>query len=88
MLLFSGRRIIAGAYFDHLDVLDANAFLLFQVYDYMLTFKDEVRLVWPSRWSIGKVLFFLTRYPPFIDMTLVLVRKLTVHTFSYSISHN
>jgi hypothetical protein len=45
------------------------------MFDYLLTFRDEVELVWKSRWSTGKLLFFLTRYPVFIDTALVLVRK-------------
>jgi len=32
------------------------------VYDYIVTFGQEVDLVWKSRWSIGKVLFFIMRY--------------------------
>jgi len=52
----------------YLDV--ASAALL--VYDFILTFQSEVTLIWPSKWNVVKVLFFLTRYLPFIDMSLVL----------------
>ncbi|KLO20768.1 hypothetical protein SCHPADRAFT_21269 [Schizopora paradoxa] len=31
-------------------------------YDYILTFDDEINLVWRQSWSIGKALFFLNRY--------------------------
>ncbi|KAI5119984.1 hypothetical protein M0805_004429 [Coniferiporia weirii] len=38
------------------------------VYDYLITFEDEKRFVWPSRLSIVKVAFFLNRYMPFIAL--------------------
>ncbi|KAK7682860.1 hypothetical protein QCA50_014246 [Cerrena zonata] len=46
------------------------------VYDYLLTFNVEKSLIWPSRWNIMKVLFLLTRYLPFVDVTLVLFYQL------------
>ena len=46
-----------------------------KVYDYLLSFSQEVELVWGSAWSITKVLFFVTRYGPFIDMPVTLWRK-------------
>ncbi|KAH8102028.1 hypothetical protein BXZ70DRAFT_47824 [Cristinia sonorae] len=52
----------------YLDVVSAALL----VYDFLLTFHAEVRLIWPSRWNLIKVLFFLTRYLPFIDISLVL----------------
>ncbi|KAH8119880.1 hypothetical protein DFH11DRAFT_14001 [Phellopilus nigrolimitatus] len=45
-------------------------------YDFLLTFADEARLVWPTKWTVGKVLFFLTRYLVFIDGTFNLVELL------------
>lgn len=45
---------------------------MMQVYDFLLSFPDEVNLIWPSRWNLIKVLFFLTRYLPFLDISLVL----------------
>jgi len=42
------------------------------VYDHVLTFVDEISLVWPATWGLGKVLFILARYPPYIDMAFVL----------------
>ncbi|KZS86853.1 hypothetical protein SISNIDRAFT_461442 [Sistotremastrum niveocremeum HHB9708] len=58
----------------YLDV--AAAALL--VYDYILTLPEEIILVWPARWNLGKVLFFLTRYPVFIDTSLVLVHQFSI----------
>ncbi|KAF6760991.1 hypothetical protein DFP72DRAFT_1166027 [Ephemerocybe angulata] len=35
--------------------------------DYIHTFPDEVRLMWPTPWSLPKVLFFALRYYVFIN---------------------
>lgn len=43
-----------------------------QAYDYLLTFSRELALVWPTEWNLIKVLFFLTRYTPLVDVTIVL----------------
>ncbi|KAJ6608855.1 hypothetical protein B0H10DRAFT_513853 [Mycena sp. CBHHK59/15] len=47
----------------------ASIVILF--FDYMLTFNLEVSLIWPSRLSISKILFFLTRYLPFLEVPLI-----------------
>lgn len=31
--------------------------------------------MWPAKWNAGKVMFFLTRYPVFLDVALNLVGK-------------
>lgn len=41
------------------------------LYDYFLRFDAEKRLVWPSRWGIGKTLYLLVRYSPFLDMIII-----------------
>lgn len=33
-----------------------------QVYDYFLTFNEEISLVWFSKWSVVKVAFLVNRY--------------------------
>ncbi|KAI5122679.1 hypothetical protein M0805_007939 [Coniferiporia weirii] len=38
------------------------------VYDYALTFEEERRLVWPSRFSLAKTAFVLNRYIPFFAL--------------------
>ncbi|KAH8119853.1 hypothetical protein DFH11DRAFT_1739165, partial [Phellopilus nigrolimitatus] len=45
-------------------------------YDYLITFNAEKRLIWPSSWSLPKVLFLLTRYLPFIDTSIALWQHL------------
>jgi len=37
------------------------------LYDHMLTLGQEIELVWPTPWNLGKVLFFATAYLPLID---------------------
>ncbi|KLO07260.1 hypothetical protein SCHPADRAFT_909649 [Schizopora paradoxa] len=39
------------------------------VYDTILTMPDEMRLIWPWEWRIGKVLYLLTRYLIYIEGT-------------------
>jgi len=48
------------------------------IYDYVLTFRDEVELVWSTKWNIGKVLFVATRYPAFADTAMVLLHQFAV----------
>ncbi|KAF7775878.1 hypothetical protein Agabi119p4_4271 [Agaricus bisporus var. burnettii] len=42
------------------------ASLTILVFDWMLTFPSEVELVWGSKWSAMTILYFLTRYIPFV----------------------
>lgn len=46
-----------------------------QVYDHILTLGDEVTLVWPEKWGVGKVLFFLARYLPYLDLAVIFAGK-------------
>ncbi|KDQ28871.1 hypothetical protein PLEOSDRAFT_1082818 [Pleurotus ostreatus PC15] len=46
------------------------------VYDYLLTVGDERCLVWTTPWSLGKVLFLLTRYPAFADVGMAVYHNL------------
>lgn len=48
------------------------------IYDFLCTLDQEVKYVWQTPWSPGKVLFFLNRYLPFIDTFLSLHLKLSV----------
>jgi hypothetical protein len=40
---------------------------LWQVYDHLLTFGQEIELIWPTPWSLGKFLFFTTKYLALVD---------------------
>ncbi|KAL0949005.1 hypothetical protein HGRIS_009104 [Hohenbuehelia grisea] len=46
------------------------------VYDYLLTFSDEVIFFWSSPWNVGKVLFLLTRYMPMVEAILTYFNQL------------
>jgi len=46
------------------------------IWDYSLTFRMEIDLVWKSKWTFMKGLYLFQRYLPFIDTTwLVLYRQ-------------
>ncbi|OCB88276.1 hypothetical protein A7U60_g4577 [Sanghuangporus baumii] len=49
------------------------ASLALLTYDYVLTLRTEVELVWRSRWSFGSVLFLLTRYTTFAGSILKII---------------
>jgi len=40
------------------------------VYDWFLTLDQEARLVWRSKFSTVKLMYILTRYSAFIDMSM------------------
>ncbi|KAJ7163992.1 hypothetical protein C8R43DRAFT_1122954 [Mycena crocata] len=42
------------------------------VFDYLLCLNLEVSLVWRSKWSFNKLFFLCARYPPFIDVPIVM----------------
>jgi len=48
----------------------AGAALTLVTYDYILTFQQERRLIWNSKWSYGKVLFLCIRYATFLALPL------------------
>ena len=43
------------------------------VWDYILTFRMEVDLVWKSKWTLMKGLYLFQRYLPFIDTVWLIV---------------
>ncbi|KAF8877964.1 hypothetical protein BD779DRAFT_1555708 [Infundibulicybe gibba] len=53
-----------------MDVVQDLRFV--NVYNYILTFSQELDVIWMSRWTITKVFFVLTRYIPFFDMALLM----------------
>ncbi|TFL06115.1 hypothetical protein BDV98DRAFT_652765 [Pterulicium gracile] len=63
-----------------LDVRFVTSFdvasLALLVFDYFLTLDLEVALIWPSGWSLVKVIFLINRYMPFIDVPLALYHQL------------
>ncbi|KAG2017622.1 hypothetical protein CC2G_007119 [Coprinopsis cinerea AmutBmut pab1-1] len=61
--------LVQAHVFEYFHV--ASVVLLF--YDYLLTLHLEVQLIWQSRWCSVKVLYLLTRYLPFLDLTMLLI---------------
>ncbi|KAJ7164001.1 hypothetical protein C8R43DRAFT_946805 [Mycena crocata] len=45
------------------------------IFDYALTAGLEVALIWPSKWSIMKVLFLLSRYSAAVDVPLMVYSR-------------
>ncbi|EAU85346.2 hypothetical protein CC1G_07616 [Coprinopsis cinerea okayama7 len=44
-----------------------------EVHDYFLTLDYEVQLIWDSPWRLTKILYLMTRYLPFLDLTILLI---------------
>lgn len=62
--------------FHPLGGLTLIIYLIPQVFDWLLTLDLEVPLVWGSPRSGTKLLFILTRYLAFIDVSLIIYCKL------------
>jgi len=62
----------------HLLAQAVNVKLLFAagapllLYDTIINMSDEVNMIWLQRWSVGKVLYILTRYWGILDGILIL----------------
>jgi len=46
------------------------------VFDWSLTLDSEIKFIWDSPWNLGRILFFLTRYPPFINVALAIFYRM------------
>ncbi|KAJ7168447.1 hypothetical protein C8R46DRAFT_1217860 [Mycena filopes] len=46
------------------------------LFDYCLTLNAEISLIWSSKWSISKILFFATRYSPAFEVPILLYYSL------------
>ncbi|KAJ7065626.1 hypothetical protein C8F01DRAFT_1366576 [Mycena amicta] len=62
--------------FDYLLTVDLEVWMLLPSSVFVQTFTQK-SLVWPSRWSISKVLFILSRYLPFVEVPLCIYCKST-----------
>lgn len=59
-----------------------HRFFAYQIYEYLITFDNERNLMWPMSFkSPAKWLFFVTRYLPFVDMTVLIAREAAVFSF-------
>lgn len=48
---------------------------IIQVFEYILTFSDELALVWHRDFNLLSALFLVNRYTPFADIALTTLRK-------------
>ena len=49
-------------------ILYSNSWLImWQLYDHTLTMGREIEYVWPTSWSLGKCLYFASKYLAIID---------------------
>ncbi|TDL16814.1 hypothetical protein BD410DRAFT_794908 [Rickenella mellea] len=55
---------------QRLQVVNVITTVVLVAYDYFLTFGDEVRLIWGTRWRFGKICYFLARYTACVDVPL------------------
>ncbi|EJD01714.1 uncharacterized protein FOMMEDRAFT_169776 [Fomitiporia mediterranea MF3/22] len=61
-VISSGMSVVVaeqGLWYGRLCTTSSSTIIL---YDHLITFGDEVRLIWRSRWSAGKALFLISRY--------------------------
>ncbi|KAH8108722.1 hypothetical protein DFH11DRAFT_1070300 [Phellopilus nigrolimitatus] len=59
----------------YLAVISLSAML----YDIMITIEQEYSLVWRAKWTRGKFLFFLIRYPAVIEGILYVIYSVDLH---------
>ncbi|KAF9441183.1 hypothetical protein P691DRAFT_715303 [Macrolepiota fuliginosa MF-IS2] len=48
-------------------------------YDWILDFSSEVILVWKPKWSLITVLYMITRYMAFVDVTVLVYQQLALN---------
>ncbi|EJC98750.1 uncharacterized protein FOMMEDRAFT_161583 [Fomitiporia mediterranea MF3/22] len=70
---------------NSMEVLQISAYIdtaCFAIlfYDYLLTLEDERTLIWQSNWSLPKVVFLVTRYLPYIDLSITAMRHFKAMT--------
>ncbi|KAI0320411.1 hypothetical protein OF83DRAFT_595155 [Amylostereum chailletii] len=58
--------------FQYVQVVGAALF----TYDSLILLDDEIELVWRARWTVPKALYILSRYTPFIDLSINLYHTL------------
>ncbi|KAF8530577.1 hypothetical protein BU17DRAFT_60279 [Hysterangium stoloniferum] len=43
-----------------------------QLYDHFLNLGEEIDLIWSTPWNAGKILYYATKYPAFLDGAFLL----------------
>ncbi|KAJ3483051.1 hypothetical protein NLI96_g6571 [Meripilus lineatus] len=72
---------ISSSHFAYLERFQGIGYFYFGiaamlVYDHIIMIADEVNYVWGASGTLGKILYFFARYPPYIDAVLALIRLL------------
>ncbi|KAF9000998.1 hypothetical protein BDQ17DRAFT_1410107 [Cyathus striatus] len=57
------------------------------IFEYIITFELEVKFIWKSPWTFGKVLYLAVRYIPFIDGSINILRRFIPYS-SPQLCHN
>jgi len=63
-------------------------FLALLTYDFFLSLPHEISYIWFSKWGLVKILYFITRYLPFVDTTLTVIETLHSINNIMSCSHS
>ncbi|KAG1812821.1 uncharacterized protein BJ212DRAFT_1368322 [Suillus subaureus] len=50
------------------------------IYDYLLTFDDEISYIWNAPWTVVKVLFLINRYGDLAGQTLIRLEEVGILT--------
>ncbi|TEB24771.1 hypothetical protein FA13DRAFT_1738947 [Coprinellus micaceus] len=59
------------------------AALTFLLCDYLHNFSDEVRYIWPTRWSLAKILYLTSRYYGILIVTIALISDRHRHSIAF-----
>ncbi|KAF8868496.1 hypothetical protein BD779DRAFT_1635113 [Infundibulicybe gibba] len=86
-LVFSWYVVPSRQCFEHITSLPKSSALLYwyvlqtpcerlaaylvQIYDWFLTVESELAFIWSPKWNLGTLLYFLTRYPAFVDTAIL-----------------
>lgn len=54
--------------------------LTLMAHDWLILLNHEVEHIWREKWGLGKILYCISRYGPFLDMPIII----TMHTASYA----
>ena len=46
-----------------------------QVHDWLILLNHEVKHIWREKWGLGKILYCISRYGPFLDVPIVITSE-------------
>ncbi|KAF9515982.1 hypothetical protein BS47DRAFT_1381184 [Hydnum rufescens UP504] len=56
--------------------------LVILIYDYFLTLSDEIKYIWPSKWTLVKIGFLMNRY---LSLVAIINSLITVTAFTFDV---